>query len=317
MKKFIILFVVALATFSCSDESVTLNSDGTEGNSSLNAKPAASTSNWADYNITVSVSSDGTLWTYTITRAKTNAKNLSHFIIDLNNCGDQSASFGDIVWATVNGSPANLKPTEGSGTNCNPQAITNNFVKFDDLQEATSWVLVLKLDKGFGIADNAIGWIKAGNSCNQGTITAPGCPLTAYCSFSQGFFFANGAVNNGATLFWTNGLTIGGVNYTQTQGNTAWFIDRGRGGDQTMNGFFQLGAVRLSGVESAVAADALLIETYFTGLNIFSTVVTTTGNNPYTYFNLPPVSNLVTKAQVAAAGGRIGTFIDANHCASD
>lgn len=314
MKKIILLVaIVVFSTFGCSDETAIVNSDASMSSAST-AKPSASTSQWGDYNISVTVSADGTIWTYTITRLKANAKNLSHFIIDLNNCGDKSATFGDIIWATVNGSPANLTPTEGSGTTCNPQATTTNFVKFDNLQAATSWVLVLKFDRGYSIADSAAAWIKAGTSCNQGTVSGPGCPTEEYCSFSQGFFFANGAVNNGASQFWVNGLTIGGVTYTQAQGNNAWFIDRGKGGDQTMNGFFQLGAARLSGVESEVAADAAIIEAYFTGLNVFTTLVTSSGNNPYTYFNLPAISNGITKSQVIAAGGRIGTFIDANHC---
>ncbi|MFN3754230.1 hypothetical protein [Flavobacterium sp.] len=303
MKKIIVLFVMAIASLSCSNE-----------NQSVESKAGASTSNAGDYNIAVSVSPDGSQWTYTITRAIAKAKNLSHFIIDLNNCGDNSATFANIVWATVNGSPADLSPSEGAGTGCNPQASTNNFVKFDNLQAANSWVLVLKFDRGYETFATATGWIKAGSSCSQVTMVAPGCPIEEYCSFSQGFFFANGNVNNGAGTFWTNGLTIGGITYTQTQGNIAWNTDRGRGGDQTMNGFFQLGAVRLSGVESEVAADAAIIDAYFTGLNVFSTLVTTTGNNAYSYFNLPATSNGVTKAQVIAAGGRIGTYVDANHC---
>lgn len=313
MKRLILLAFVVFSTFGCSDEPVTVTSDASMSASTAKPSPT-STSQWGDYNISVTVSTDGSIWTYTITRLKANAKNLSHFIIDLNNCGDQSPAFGDIIWGTVNGNPANLVPTEGSGTTCNPQATTTNFVKFNDLQAATSWVLVLKFDRGYSIADTAAAWIKAGTSCNQGTISGPGCPIEEYCSFSQGFFFANGAVNNGASLFWVNGLTIGGVNYTQAQGNNAWFIDRGPGGDQTMNGFFQLGAVRLSGIESEVAADAAIIDAYFTGINIFTTLVTTTGNHPYTYFNLPATSNGITKSQVIAAGGRIGTFVDANHC---
>ncbi|MBF4518980.1 hypothetical protein IRZ71_21700 [Flavobacterium sp. ANB] len=309
MKRLILLAILASTIFGCSNEPLTVTPEASMPGSS--AKPSsASTSQWSDYNISVSVSTDGTIWTYTITRLKANAKDLSHFIIDLNNCGAKSATFADIVWGTVNGYPANLVPTEGSGTTCNPQAITNNFVKFNDLPSATSWILVLKFDRGYDIATTAIGWIKAGTSCNQGTIPGPGCPVEVYCSYSQGFFFANGADNNGASQYWTNGLTIGGITYTQAQGNNAWSIDKGQGGDQTMNGFFQLGAVRLSGIESQVAADAAIIDTYFTGLNIFSTLVT----NPYSYFNLPAVSNGITKNQVIAAGGRIGDFIDANHC---
>lgn len=307
MKKILFLFLAVAATWSCSESN--------DADQSLTAKGSAnSTSNWGDYNIVTTVSADGTQWTYTITRTNSKAKNLSHFIIDLNNCGEESATFANIVWATVNGSPAVLSQTEGSGTGCNPQGTTDNFVKFDNIQGATSWVLVLKFDRGYESFTSASGWIKAGTSCSQGVITAPGCPIEDYCSFSQGFFFANGAVNNGADAFWTNGLTIGGVTYTQAQGNMAWTIDRGRGGDQTMNGFFQLGAVRLSGVESEVAADAAIIEAYFSGINIFSTLVTTTGNNSYSYFNLPATSNMITKAQVIAAGGRIGSYIDANHC---
>ncbi|MFT5754900.1 MAG: hypothetical protein ACI924_002148 [Flavobacterium sp.] len=317
MKKILVLIAVAFATFSCSNEPVSLNSEANQNSNSLNAKPSASTSNWEDYSISVSVSQNGSLWTYTITRAKTNAKDLSHFILDINNCGNQSATFANIVWATVNGSPANLSQSEGSGTNCNPQSITSNFVKFDNLQSASSWVLVLKFDRGFSVVNNAIGWIKAGNSCNQGIISAPGCPIGEECSFSQGFFFANGSFNNGANVFWVNGLTIGGVNYSHAQGNSAWNIDRGPGGDQTMNGFFQLGAVRLSNIEGLVAADVAIIETYFTGLNVFSLIITTTGNNPYSYFNLPQTSNGISKSQVSAAGGRIGSFIDANHCGAN
>jgi hypothetical protein len=308
MKKFLFLFVMVITAMSCSNE--TENQD-----QGLTAKGSTnSTSNWGDYKIVTTVSLDGTLWTYTITRTNTKAKALSHFIIDLKNCGEESATFANIVWATVNGSPAVLSQTEGSGTNCNPQGTTNNFVKFDNIQSATSWVLVLKFDRGYETFTTAAGWIKAGTSCSQGVITAPGCPIEDYCSFSQGFFFANGVANNGADVFWTNGLTIGDVSYTQTQGNMAWNIDRGRGGDQTLNGFFQLGAVRLSGVENEVALDAELIDAYFTGINIFSTLVTTTGSNPYSYFNLPAISNGITKAQVIAAGGRIGSYIDANHC---
>ena len=316
MKKIILILFVTLFTLSCSNEQVKVDSQAiiTTNSTALTAKAAASTSNWGDYNIAVSVSADGSVWTYNITRAKANAKNLSHFIIDLKNCGINSATFGDIIWATVNGNPADLSPTEGSGTTCNPQATTDNFVKFANVPTSTTgWTLVLKFDRGYEIFATGAAWLKAGTSCNQGVIAAPGCPKEERCSFSQGYFFANGADNNGASDLWINGLIIGGINYTQTQGNLAWSIDRGRGGDQTMNGFFQLGAVRLSGAESEVAADAAIIDAYFNGINIFATIVTV--NTPtYQYFNLPASSGGYTKAQVVAAGAKIGEYIDANHC---
>ncbi|RYZ51088.1 MAG: hypothetical protein EOO14_18450 [Chitinophagaceae bacterium] len=207
-----------------------------------------------------------------------------------------------------------MRPTEGSGTGCDPQSTTTNFVKFN-VSDATQWVIVINFEVGYEIFDNATGWLKAGTSCNSGLIKAPGCPRTDYCSFSQGFFFANGADNNGAADYWINGLTIGGTNYSQEQGMAFWSIDKGRGGDQTMNGFFQLGAARLSGIESAVAADAAVIDAYFTGINLANQIATgTQGNSTYQYFSLPATSNTITKAQVQAAGANISSFIQANHC---
>jgi uncharacterized lipoprotein NlpE involved in copper resistance len=320
MKKIILSLSVALLLLGCSNEQDSLNTTAlsTTSNGDLTAKAAASTSNWGDYNVAVSVSTDGSEWTYTITRAKANAKNLSHFIVDLQNCGNESATFGGIVWATVNGNPVSLAASEGSGTGCNPQASTLNFVKFDNLPSSTTgWILTMKFDRGYETFTTAAGWIKAGTSCNQGIIAAPGCPKTARCSFSQGYFFANGATNNGASAFWTTGLTIGTVTYSQSQGNQAWFIDRGPGGDSTMNAFFQLGAVRLSGVESAVSSDAAIIDAYYNGIDIFSSTILSVGYNgpnAYQYFNLPASSGGFTKAQVTAAGGRIGTYIQNNHC---
>jgi hypothetical protein len=315
MKKILSIFILALCALSCSDETATQNSN-------LSAKSPNSISLGGDYNVEVTVSEGGSLWTYTVTKARTTAKNLSHFIINLNNCSDQSAIFADILWATTNGSQAVFVQTEGQGTTCFPQATTTNFVKFDALPAPFSvagqpqkWVLVLKLQRGYSTVSNTAVWFKAGTSCHQGVLPGPGCPLTDYCSFSQGFFFANGATHNSASGFWSNGLTIGGVSYTQAQGNQFWNLDRGRGGNQTMNAFFQLGAVRLSGAESvALAADIAIIDTFFTGLNVVDTITTTTGTNPYTYFDLPASRNNITAIAVIAAAGRIGAYVDANHC---
>lgn len=316
------LGVLALFTFgffACQKES-SLNKELSENTTALAPGAGAkgspkSTSSFGDYKIEVSVSTDGKTWTYNITRAKASAKNLSHLIIDLNNCGDKSATFADIVSATVNGAPADLKPTEGSGTGCDPQSTTNNFVKIN-FSDASSWVLVITFDRGYAIADAATVWVKAGTSCNTGTIQAPGCPLTEYCSFSQGYFFANGALNNGAATYWASGLTVGGTNYTQAQGMNFWDIDKGKGGDQTMNAFFQLGAIRLSKVEAAVAADVAIVEAYFTGLNLNNQIAT--GTNPngstYQYFDLPETNNNTSKAAAIAAGSRIGAYISTNHC---
>jgi hypothetical protein len=313
MRKIFLLTLISVGLISCSNEDLGLNdasSDASNNKYDITKGSPNSGSAYSDYNVNVGVSADGSLWTYTITRSKANAKNLSHFIIDLGNCGEDSASFANIIYATVNGDPANLVPTEGSGTGCNPQASTTNFVKVN-VGAASSWVLVIQFDRGYEIAV-ADSWIKAGTSCNTAKTTAPGCPREAYCSFSQGFFFANGAENNGASAYWTSGLTIGGVNYSQSQGNDIWNIDRGRGGNQTLNAFFQLGAVRLSGVEAAVQTQADIIDAYFAAVgDVFNYQIFATG---YSYFNLPASAGGYTSAQVVAAGSAIGTYVDANHC---
>lgn len=312
MKK-ILLSILALAVFSCTNETETSNTDLAISNN-LTAKAAsgtkasvASTSNFSDYNIAVSVSTDGSVWTYTITKAKTNAKTLSHFIISLDNCGENSATFSDVISTTVNGVSTDISTTEGSGTGCNPQETTTNFIKFPSFSAADSWIIVIHFDRGYELFATGTAWIKAGSSCNQGIIPAPGCPKEIRCSYSQGYFFANGANNNGASILWANGVTIGSISYSQTEGMNIWDYNNGKGKDTTLSAFFQLGAVRLSGAESEVAPYAAIIDAYFNGINVTNAFINGS-------FVLPDTAGGYTKDQVKAAGSAIGSFIDANHC---
>lgn len=311
MKKITLLFILAFGAFSCTNE--TTNSETTTLNSSTskvttNSKAsAASTSNFTDYNIAVSVSPDGSQWTYTVTKAKTNAKTLSHFIISLDNCGENSATFSDVISTSINGVPTDISTTEGSGTGCNPQETTTNFIKFPSFSAADSWTIVIQFDRGYETFATSAAWIKAGSSCNQGTVPAPGCPKEDRCSYSQGYFFANGANNNGASDLWANGLIIGGISYSQTAGMDIWDFNNGKGKDTTLNAFFQLGAVRLSGAESEVASYAAIIDAYFNGINVTNSYI----NGSYV---LPAEAGGYTKDQVKTAGSAIGSYIDTHHC---
>ncbi len=310
MKKILLLTLITIGLIGCSNEEA--GSDDNLSAAALQKGNSNSNSSYSDYGVNVTVSPDGSLWTYTISKSKAKSKDLSHFIIDLNNCGDESASFANIVYATTNGAPSDLTPSEGQGTGCNPQASTTNFIKIN-VDGSGPWIIVIQFDRGYDVVE-ADSWIKAGTSCNMAKTLAPGCPRDPYCSFSQGFFFANGALNNGASAFWSDGLTIGGINYTQAQGMDIWSIDSGYGGNQVLNGFFQLGAARLSGIESAVQANADIIEAYFTAAgDIHNYLITVNG---HTYFNIPTPLGGYTAAQVANAGGAIGSYIDANHCSN-
>ncbi len=321
MKKILFFALISFGLFSCSNDDVGADNSLSEVAGlkaySLQKGNSNSSSAYSDYNIDVAVSADGSEWTYTITKTKTTSKNLSHFIVDLGNCGEQSATFADIISAKVNGDDADLKPTEGSGTQCNPQSSTTNFVKVN-FAPATVLELVIKFDRGYEITD-ADSWLKAGTSCNSGKTKAPGCPKEDYCSYSQGYFFANGAMNNGSSILWEGGLNIGGKSYTQTQGMDAWNIDQGRGGNQTLNAFFQLGAIRLSLAEAAVQENANIIDSYFAAIeNIFNyktTITPTRGNSPpYDTFIFPTSGGGYSESEVTAAGSAIGHYIVEHRC---
>jgi hypothetical protein len=176
--RFLCLFLaLAFIGSACVDESSEISSKGNnadkkaaklKSNSNSNSQ-----SNFGDYNIEVSVA--GKVWTYTITK-NPGAKGLSHFVLNFQNCGGSSSNIDNIVWATVNGQPAIISNSEGN-TGCNVEALTTNFVKFDDLKDADSYTIVFELDKLIGNFVTSTAWLKAGTSCFAYQVVAPCCPL--------------------------------------------------------------------------------------------------------------------------------------------
>jgi len=330
-----ILLTMAMVVFwtACSDDTTSLNGPAANDASANTKANINSTSSFNDYNIAVTVSTDGTEWTYSITKkavailsGKT-PKDLSHFIINLQNCVTDptlSATFSDILYAKVNGQPANFANSEGSGTGCNPQEVTTNFVKIDDIASASSWVIVIKFDRGYQKVTTK-GWIKAGSSCNIGDITGPGCPITDQCSYGQGRFFANGYDNNGSIAQWpldannNPSLTIGGKNYSPSETHALWAANTGLGLSEVMKAFFELGALKLSDVAPAELAAAMsTIESYFSGIPKVTVSTCTKQNGPntvtYNCITLPDTSNGVSATSVRAAADTIGEWITANEC---
>ncbi|HCW08709.1 MAG TPA: hypothetical protein DGG95_15225 [Cytophagales bacterium] len=308
-----VIFTIAVVFFwaACTDQTQNLNSPGTNAGAKGSTK---STSNFGDYNVGLSVSTDGTLYTYTITK-NSGAKDLSHFIINLQNCGDQSATFNDILWATLNGQSVNWVDTEGQGTGCDPQSITSNFVKFENLGSTSTYVIVVKFDRGYS-QTTTTGWLKAGTSCNSGAVPGPGCPIVEkYCSMSQGYYFSNGSKNNGSDSVWTaaGGVTVGLFNYTHAEGMAIWTTNTGKGNNAVIRAFFQYAAIILSGTDyssdPALAAAMATIQTYYsnpslpkvTSTNCVSTKTFTTP------FNDPT-------GAVQNAGGVIGDWVDKHEC---
>ena len=100
-------------------------------------------------------------------------------------------------------------------------------------------------------------------------------------------------------------VTIGGYVYTEAEGRAIWNCSNAGGIKDSKKGFTQVAALKLSGIyptgNLSIDADVLTIETWLAGLG-----------------KLVACSNLPTgNAAVGAAAGRIGDWINANHCSSD
>lgn len=174
--------LLALAS-ACADDSEDLTGPPADASarkpekvsSSSSSSPGNSASSASDYCIADPVT-DGVTWTYTITR-KPGAKAISHFIIDLNNCPDETQpllTIANITSATVNGVDWPLSDSEGSGTGCDLGG-TPSIVKFDDLPDADVYVIQFVLDASRHNYLTTPAWIKAGTSCHQYEIHAPCC----------------------------------------------------------------------------------------------------------------------------------------------
>jgi hypothetical protein len=129
----------------------------------------------SDYNVSVATTqADGkSTFTYTITKASGASKDLGHFILNFNICGDQSPTLAHIVSATVDGADwwGQLEASEGNN-GCDVDS--TNFVKFDNLPPADTHVIAFTLDDTYPIMDTT-GWLKAGQSCLKKPMLGPGC----------------------------------------------------------------------------------------------------------------------------------------------
>jgi hypothetical protein len=116
---------------------------------------------------------DSSTWRYTVTKASTDAKDLGHFIINFASCGDRSPARANIQSAAVNGISwlDRLEVSEGR-TGCDVDS--SNFIKFDDLPAADTYVIEFTLDDVFPPMDTT-GWMKSGRLCLRTAMSGPGC----------------------------------------------------------------------------------------------------------------------------------------------
>jgi hypothetical protein len=189
----------------------------------------------------------------------------------------------------------------GSGDVTNGQ----NLLKFD-LGTIGSQVTLygLILDKEYPIDQNGIAFYKSG--CKEGgTGTGQTCfpgigcppePCVEGCSFSQGYYFAK------PDYVWPGNVTIGGHVYTQAEGKAIWKSSNSGGISDAKKAFLQVAAIKLSG--SSVGKCASVWKEVKTAEDWLKTLPKLTPENIKNYSN----------KSVGEAAGRIGKWIDANHC---
>ena len=148
---------------------------GDKGSASAIAASPSSAQAPGHYAVDVLVSQvpEGTAWKYTISKTTSDAKDLGHFIINFGNCGDQSPTIANVISARVNGADwrEQLESAEGN-TGCNVDSA--NFVKFDNLPSANTYVIEFTLNDVYPLMDST-GWLKHGSTCERIATLAPGC----------------------------------------------------------------------------------------------------------------------------------------------
>ena len=151
-------------------------SAGDKGSASAMAASPSSAQAPGHYAVDVQVFQvpEGTAWKYTIAKTTSDAKDLGHFIINFGNCGDQShPTIRNVVSAKVNGVDwlNQLESTEGK-TGCNIES--TNFVKFDNLPPADTYVIEFTLNDNYPLMSSS-GWLKHGTTCERMVMPGPGC----------------------------------------------------------------------------------------------------------------------------------------------
>jgi len=120
------------------------------------------------------------------------------------------------------------------------------------------------------------------------------------CSLSQGYWFAK------PQAVWPAGsVTIGGKPYTQAEGKAIWNTSNSKGLLNAKAAFLQASAIKLSNVAptASVWADVQIIDNYLASIAKLAPG------------SIPANSKTGANASAGAAAGRIGKWIDANHCA--
>ena len=314
--KLSLLFVVFFAAISCSEDMIeeNLSTENAVITNNLNARTALASelplsSTGTTYTITLeSVTNNGNgtfTWTWSALNPNFGngndgtVQNLSHWDITLGNC----VIFDNVVSGTISTDGSNWSAFTPTWEQDNSlwrtcDVDTGNVLKFNVGTEGSAKTYYrLTIDKDVEIDTEILAYYKSGNNTPCGTLTFPGfgCErvIDEGCSMSQGFYFAS------QNAVWTD-VTVGSKNYTKAQGLAIWNSSNKGGIADSKKGFLQVAAIKLSGStvlpSATVLADVAIVEAWLADLP-----------------QLTPTSKY-SNAAASAAAGRIGDWINANHC---
>jgi hypothetical protein len=216
-------------------------------------------------------------------------------------------TFADVVSGATSSDGAtwqSFTPTWGPDPSflhtCN--ITTGNVLKFDlGTSDSAKSYYRLTINRDVEIDTEVLAYYKSGKNTPCGTFNFPafGCERLVVdegCSLSQGYWFAK------PDLTWPGAVVIGGKSYTRLEGLAIWNSSNKGGIAHAKQGFLQVAAIKLSGSTvlpaATVWADVTIVE------NWLATLPKLTPANVKNYSN----------PDVAAAAGRIGTWINAHHC---
>jgi hypothetical protein len=185
---------------------------------------------------------------------------------------------------------------------CSPSDVTGGkaVLSYPVVTNGTNTTyLVLVVDKEYALDVNGTAYFKNSGGC--GTTCFPGikddCNAVS-CSFSQGRYFASPHAWPVPTV------TVGGKTYTEAEGRALWDLKGPVAStSDARKAFFQVAAIKLSATtissNASVWADVKIVEDWLATQPKLTAM---------------SLSQIPKNKAVGEAGGRIGNWIDANHC---
>jgi len=209
---------------------------------------------------------------------------------DKTDCLNQSETFGNYQGATVDGGDLGTTTTDENG----------NFA-FYNVPVGSHSIAIGDVSHDISVDVNE-GTYDAGIYSFDFSGPICGGDYETDCSLSQGYWFAN------PKAVWPGPVVIGGYSYSQEEGKAIWNTSNKGGLKKAKAAFLQAAAIKLSGSSvspsASVWADVDIIDAYFASLG-----------KKITPSTIPANSKTGDNFDAGEAAGRIGDWINENHCA--